>query len=221
MIEQNGQRYYNVKEVAANLSKHVSAVHQLIKYHKDKLSEYLIKYKDHDDYRPVMYLSEKGVAILLNVKNVNPNNQFSKQVTSSENELSYKEHVAKEAITKNEPTSVISKQVESDSLVLMARTLLENVTRAAENTRKIDEMDKRIGILEGDPSKMPITPSQRKHIHSRINGLHFYTGQHQKELYGRLHDLVGPRKIEDYSMQDYQLAIITLKKQYEGVGLNW
>jgi len=204
MIERNNQRYYNAKEIAANLSTTVSAVNQTIRRYLNEIDKYIVKYKSKNDYRPVRYVSEKGVAILMNLKKSSASNQFTKKDSYHEQNKQYKKHVVETAIEANDPKSNL--QIEG-KLSTYVKALLEVTIKAEQNEERLKELEGDVALLKGDTSKYPIREGQRRILNERVRGFAINLKAPFNKVWSKLHQSVGRKSIDDYVFEDYTLAL--------------
>jgi len=199
----NGQNYYNAKDIAGKLNVSITSIHRLIQNYIGHIKNNIIYTKGEGDYRRSRYISEEGLAILLNMKDSNRGNQFSINPSVNENEKNYKKHIAKEVIQQNKPPQ----QIVTGGLSDTVRALLAVVELAERNQSDIRELQGDVAMLKGDTANFPIRKGQKDILNERVRALAIRSQQPYHNIWNKLHEQVGRRSINEYVFEDYQLAI--------------
>jgi len=105
--------------------------------------------------------------VLLAVKNLPRNNQFSEKVTLIENQKNYKKHIVKQVVEQNKPKQQITTGGLSDTV----RALLAVVELAEKNQSDIRELQGDVAMLKGGTANFPIRKGQKDILNERLRAL--------------------------------------------------
>lgn len=88
---------------------------------------------------------------------------------------------------------------------------------------QIENHEQRIEGLETyiNPMTSKMTPSQRSYLGSRVREYAFHMQAPYAEAWTMLHDFIGKRHVENYTMNDYCVAMGILRNKFKDAKLPW
>ena len=171
-------------------------------------------------------ITKEGLVVLINTKNT----------SSRKSNTVFKIHQAKQQLAEK---AVSAQNLPSDPMMAQLQMMMEMRTRQISQDARLAALEskqespllletaQKVEMFLEPTANEPLTPSQRLFIKERINALVF-------KLYGEkipdtafaharraMNEAVGRHSIDQYNMDDYQMAIRWLKKQYVNAGLDW
>jgi hypothetical protein len=85
----------------------------------------------------------------------------------------------------------------------------------------INDHETRLLHLEGDIESTPMTQGQRTRLNERLRYFCSQTNKPHSLAWKDLHDITGKQSINDYSFQDYKIALSRIREWFKAYNVQW
>jgi len=199
-------KYYSLPEAAKALGVSPSAISHWLNANEDIKGQYTAKAVHNGRMRIV--ITAEGLTVLATVKGGKSKTANGEIISSIKKG---KQAIAEKAIEKSQPSNTMQ----------ILDTLMLQIQAMREQELRVDNHEERIVELEGDITKMPISDGQRTRLNERVRLLAFDLQVPFPAVWKQLHDMTGRKTINDYTFQDYGIAITYLKGTYKKNHIAW